>query len=162
MTARAAAALIAAIRDRVLAGYNNYGQLGDGTNTNSNVPTAVSTATVTSWLAISAGQYHTCGLAADSGQDGKAYCWGESPPRPAMSPRLRQVQRLRMRLRRWSLLDGTASSQAGMPTASWATAPWETTRTYPRQCPPPQSPSGARSRPAVPLLGHLHSDLYLI
>ena len=68
------------------AGYNVDGELGDGTTTNRKVPTAVSTATVSNWLAISAGTYHTCGLAAGGGQDGKAYCWGESPPRPAMNP----------------------------------------------------------------------------
>ena len=68
------------------AGYNVDGELGDGTNDGQNVPTAVSTGTVTSWLAISAGQYHTCGLAAGGGQDGKAYCWGESPPAPRPEP----------------------------------------------------------------------------
>ena len=78
----------------------------------------MSTATVTSWRAISAGGYHTCGLAADDGRDGKAYCWGESPPRPAMDSPQRQVQRLRMRLRRSLLLNGTAASQAIIITAS--------------------------------------------
>ena len=84
--------LAAVKRDRVLAGRNTPGQLGDDTNIESDVPTAVSTATVTIWRAISAGGYHTCGLAADSGKDGKAYCWGEPAARPAMSPTQRQVQ----------------------------------------------------------------------
>ncbi|HRQ86808.1 MAG TPA: RCC1 repeat-containing protein, partial [Candidatus Saccharibacteria bacterium] len=57
-------------------GSNWSGQLGDGTNDDSNVPVAVSTdgvlagKTVTS---ISAGQSQTCAIA-----DGKAYCWGEN------------------------------------------------------------------------------------
>ena len=62
-TAHAAVPLVTVQRDRVLAGYNGNGQLGDGTNEGlENVPTAVSTATVTSWLAISAGGYHTMAL----------------------------------------------------------------------------------------------------
>jgi hypothetical protein len=37
------------------------------------MPTAV-VGSVLSWAAISAGVFHTCGLAA---ADGAAYCWGE-------------------------------------------------------------------------------------
>ena len=62
--------------DRVLAGNNNQGQLGDNTTTDRNVPTPVSNGTVSTWLAISAGNTHTCGLAAGNGQDGKVFCWG--------------------------------------------------------------------------------------
>ena len=60
--------------------------MGDGTNDGQDVPTAVSTGSVSSWRAISAGNSYTCGLAAGGGLDGKAYCWGESPRRPAMDP----------------------------------------------------------------------------
>jgi hypothetical protein len=59
------------------AGGNDYGQVGDG-NTNYGVgvvtPTAVN-GSVSSWAAISAGGYHTCGLAASNSA---AYCWGEA------------------------------------------------------------------------------------
>ena len=55
-------------------GYNYNGQLGNGSNTNSNVPAAVtgllSDKTVT---AISAGSGHTCAIAS-----GAAYCWGNN------------------------------------------------------------------------------------
>ena len=68
------------MRDRVFAGYNIYGELGDNTTTAKYLPTPVSTSLVSSWLAISAGNFYTCGLAADSSQYGKAYCWGELPP----------------------------------------------------------------------------------
>ena len=75
-------------RCRVLAGNNEYGQLGDGglVEVSRCAPTPVSDNDVSSWLGISAGGYHTCGLAAGGGLDGKAYCWGESPRRPAMDP----------------------------------------------------------------------------
>ncbi|AUR52062.1 RCC1 domain-containing protein [Aquella oligotrophica] len=56
-------------------GINNNGQLGNATNTASNVPVAVSTTTGltdTNVAMISAGQYATCGVTTF----GKAYCWG--------------------------------------------------------------------------------------
>ena len=62
-----------------IAGFNTFwgvsagGQLGDGTTDDSWTPKAV-VGSVTSWEKISAGGYHTCGLAA---ADGTAYCWGE-------------------------------------------------------------------------------------
>ena len=104
--------LVTAQRDRVLAGWNANGQLGDGTTTNQNVPTAVSTATVTTWRAISAGGSDTCGLAAGGGQDGKAYCWGESPPRPAINLAYQEVRGLHMQPHPTPVLSGPASSQA--------------------------------------------------
>ena len=58
-----------------LAGWNLFGQVGDGNTALSvTMPTAVN-GSVTSWTTISAGGYHTCGLAAANGQ---AYCWGEA------------------------------------------------------------------------------------
>jgi hypothetical protein len=58
-----------------LAGANDYGQVGDGTtNTAVTTPTAVN-GSISIWAAISAGGYHTCGLAA---ANGTAYCWGEA------------------------------------------------------------------------------------
>jgi alpha-tubulin suppressor-like RCC1 family protein len=52
-------------------GMNTWGQLGNGTNTDSNVP--VNVADLTSGVtAISAGQIHTCALLTDGG----IKCWG--------------------------------------------------------------------------------------
>ncbi len=56
-------------------GNNNYGQLGDGTAEDSDVPVHVDTKGVLKnkkIIAVSAGYYSTC--AVDS--EGKAYCWG--------------------------------------------------------------------------------------
>jgi alpha-tubulin suppressor-like RCC1 family protein len=53
-------------------GRNNAGQLGDATNTDSNVPVAVSGSL--SFVVVSAGNDHTCALTAD----GDAYCWGNN------------------------------------------------------------------------------------
>ena len=57
------------------AGKNSYGQVGNG-NINTPVisPTAV-VGSISSWATISAGGYHSCGLAAANGQ---VYCWGEA------------------------------------------------------------------------------------
>ncbi|MFM6973632.1 MAG: hypothetical protein ACKOXM_00550, partial [Agromyces sp.] len=58
-------------------GYNNQGQLGDGTTALKLVPTALATSpllagkTVTQ---IAAGNAHTCALTSDNG----VYCWGEN------------------------------------------------------------------------------------
>jgi len=51
-------------------GYNNYGQLGDGTYTSRNVPIQVGTAR--DWKSIAAGDYHTLAIKAD----GSLWAWG--------------------------------------------------------------------------------------
>lgn len=51
-------------------GWNVRGQLGDGTTTDRNAPTAVLGGL--SFVEVSQGYWHTCALAADN----KAYCWG--------------------------------------------------------------------------------------
>src|SRR5881396_2656534 len=52
-------------------GHNAYGQLGDGTDTSRTIPVAVSVPAGLSFAAVSAGFYHTCGLATTRA----AYCW---------------------------------------------------------------------------------------
>ena len=49
-------------------GSNTFGQLGDGSGTDKNVPTAVSGGGV--WYQISGGDAHTCGVKSD----GSAWC----------------------------------------------------------------------------------------
>jgi alpha-tubulin suppressor-like RCC1 family protein len=56
-------------------GLNSYGQLGDGSTTNSAVPVAVNTGGALagkSLIQVSAGIWHTCALDAA----GAPYCWG--------------------------------------------------------------------------------------
>jgi alpha-tubulin suppressor-like RCC1 family protein len=53
-------------------GYNVYGQLGDGSTTDSTAPVPVSN--VTGAVAIAAGTYNTCALLAD----GTVVCWGDN------------------------------------------------------------------------------------
>ena len=54
-------------------GLNDYGQLGNGTTTNSTTPTSVSTLT-SGVTAISAGEAHACALLTD----GSVTCWGRN------------------------------------------------------------------------------------
>ena len=55
-------------------GQNPFGQLGDGTTEDSNVP--VQAAPSLKFRSVDAGTYHTCGMATD----GTAYCWGSNGP----------------------------------------------------------------------------------
>jgi len=58
-------------------GYNNKGQLGNNSTSQSTVPVAVNTAGVLSGktlTAVAVGQYSSCALASD----GTVYCWGEN------------------------------------------------------------------------------------
>ena len=53
-------------------GYNQYGQLGDGTTTDSSTP--VSVAGLTNAITVAAGHHHTCALMTD----GTLRCWGSN------------------------------------------------------------------------------------
>lgn len=53
-------------------GFNDHGQLGDGTMGSRGEPTPVSGDL--RWSQLSVGRLHTCGLA----MDGKVYCWGRN------------------------------------------------------------------------------------
>jgi len=56
-------------------GRNGDGQLGDGTTTDRNTPTQISTlGTNRTAIAISAGGYHTCAIL----DDGSVSCWGRN------------------------------------------------------------------------------------
>lgn len=52
-------------------GDNAFGHVGDGTQTNRNVPTRLGTDT--DWATVEAGHWHTCGLKLD----GRLFCWGD-------------------------------------------------------------------------------------
>jgi alpha-tubulin suppressor-like RCC1 family protein len=53
-------------------GYNANGQLGNGTNTDSNI--AVTVSGITGAAAIVAGSYHSCALLSDT----TVKCWGNN------------------------------------------------------------------------------------
>jgi alpha-tubulin suppressor-like RCC1 family protein len=53
-------------------GDNTYGQLGNGTTMQSNVPTAV--AAGVRFVSVSTGSFHTCALTSE----GSLYCWGRN------------------------------------------------------------------------------------
>lgn len=53
-------------------GWNIYGQLGNGTSTDSD--TQVQVGVDTDWAGVAAGQYHSCGLKVD----GTLWCWGDN------------------------------------------------------------------------------------
>ena len=55
-------------------GYNAYGQLGNGTTTNSSVPTPVSLPSGVGVTASAAGGYHSLAI----GTDGQLYAWGQN------------------------------------------------------------------------------------
>ena len=55
-------------------GYNAYGRLGDGTNTNSNTPVAVNLPAGRTATALALGGYHSCAIL----DDGSAMCWGNN------------------------------------------------------------------------------------
>lgn len=55
-------------------GFNDHGQLGNGTNTDTNVPVAVSVSSGLEFQSVSAGGGHSCGVT----RTGEAYCWGRN------------------------------------------------------------------------------------
>lgn len=55
-------------------GLNYRGEVGDGTTTNQSAPTAVGTPAGVTFVALTVGGAHTCGLTAA----GAAYCWGDN------------------------------------------------------------------------------------
>ena len=61
-------------------GLNSGGQLGNGSFTNSNVPVPVVASGGLVFASMSAGGYHTCGVAGPSPHDQNytVYCWGEN------------------------------------------------------------------------------------
>ncbi|WP_033505034.1 hypothetical protein, partial [Bifidobacterium actinocoloniiforme] len=55
-------------------GYNNEGELGDGTNTQRSLPVRVNTPTGVTFTQINAGKYHSLAI----GSDGNTYAWGDN------------------------------------------------------------------------------------
>jgi len=58
-------------------GYNDYGQLGNGTTTNKDVPTQESTLAI-DWSSISAGQFHNAAIKSGGPLDGTLWTWGSN------------------------------------------------------------------------------------
>ena len=52
-------------------GYNNHGQLGDGTTVDKSSPTQIGTST---WKAVAAGHYHSLGILSDD----TLWAWGRN------------------------------------------------------------------------------------
>ncbi|MGH7563265.1 MAG: FIMAH domain-containing protein [Gemmatimonadota bacterium] len=65
---------VTAAGDAYCWGFNSFGELGDDTNTDSNVPVAVTVFDGLTFDPISTGWDHTCGLT----PTGDAYCWGNN------------------------------------------------------------------------------------
>jgi alpha-tubulin suppressor-like RCC1 family protein len=61
-------------------GPNLNGQLGDGTTTSKNVPTAINTNSPRpqTWKLLSAGTFHSLGISADPENDSKGWAWGSN------------------------------------------------------------------------------------
>lgn len=55
-------------------GSNGFGQLGDGSTTDSDVPVQAATPTDAIFVQVAAGAQHTCALATD----GRVFCWGNN------------------------------------------------------------------------------------
>lgn len=55
-------------------GRNDFGQLGDGSTTDSDVPVRAATPTDAIFVQVAAGLQHTCALATD----GRVFCWGNN------------------------------------------------------------------------------------
>ena len=55
-------------------GGNDYGQLGDGSNADSNYPVLITNGQNNTWKSISLGAYYTCGI----DENGKLWCWGSN------------------------------------------------------------------------------------
>ena len=53
-------------------GYNNFGQLGNGTTINKSIPTQIGSST--NWVNIASGQYHTMAIKSD----GTLWAWGQN------------------------------------------------------------------------------------
>ena len=60
-------------------GYNEYGQLGDGSTETKNVPTQVGTDT--DWVSLAASGNHSCGIRED-GSGHLLWCWGDGTEVP--------------------------------------------------------------------------------